>query len=189
MTPVGPTRDRPSLAERFEVFVREYQDMVFATAVRLLGRESDAEDVAQTVFLKAYERFGDLEKTPAVAGWLKTVTQNLCLNHLSRYRARWQFFSELEGDATSPAQMHEPADAQPSVLSVLEETERASRLEAALRALPDHQRVPLALFHFEEMGYQDIASALGVSVAKVKSDIHRGRERLKKDLMVLHGSR
>ena len=44
-------------ADRFEAFVREYQDMVFATAVRLLGNPSEAEDVAQTVFLKAFERF------------------------------------------------------------------------------------------------------------------------------------
>ena len=76
-------------AARFEAFVREYQDMVFATAVRLLGRESDAEDVAQTVFLRAYERFAELSRSPAAPGWLKTVTTNLCLNHLSRYRSRW----------------------------------------------------------------------------------------------------
>ncbi len=44
-------------ADRFEAFVREFQDMVFATAVRLLGNAAEAEDVAQTVFLKAFQRF------------------------------------------------------------------------------------------------------------------------------------
>ena len=91
-------------AERFEAFVREYQDMVFATAVRLLGSATEAEDIAQTVFLRAFERFAAISTSATAAGWLKTVTSNLCLNHLSRYRARWQFFSELdppagEGDA------------------------------------------------------------------------------------------
>src|SRR5262245_28015687 len=85
-------------AEQFEAFVREFQDMVYATAVRLLGNPAEAEDVAQTVFLKAFERFGAAGPGPAAAGWLKTVATNTCLNHLSRYRARWRFFSELGRD-------------------------------------------------------------------------------------------
>jgi RNA polymerase sigma-70 factor, ECF subfamily len=170
-------------ADRFEAFVREYQDMVFATAVRLLGREADAEDVAQTVFLRAFERFGQLASSPAAAGWLKTVTTNLCLNHLSRYRARWQFFSEM-----SPALDSSPLTARVALMASapeeLERRERQERLERALRQLPDHQRVPLVLFHFEDMSYQAIAEALGVSVAKVKSDIHRGRDALKQELTI-----
>ncbi len=70
--------------------------MVYATAIRLLSSPAEAEDVAQTVFLKAFERFDDIGSSPAAAGWLKTVTTNLCLNHLSRYRSRWRFFSELQ---------------------------------------------------------------------------------------------
>jgi RNA polymerase sigma-70 factor (ECF subfamily) len=175
-------------AARFEAFVREYQDMVFATAVRLLGRESDAEDVAQTVFLRAYERFAELSKSPAAPGWLKTVTTNLCLNHLSRYRARWQFFSEMESTADGPT-LSDRVALMASGPEELERTERQERLERALRHLPDHQRVPLVLFHFEEMSYQEIADAMGVSISKVKSDIHRGREALKQELLTTDGSR
>src|SRR6185436_9303775 len=80
----------------FEAFVRRYQDMVFATAVRLLRSPVEAEDVAQTVFLRAFQRFDQIGASPAAAGWLKTVTTNACLNHLSRYRSRWRFFSELD---------------------------------------------------------------------------------------------
>ena len=91
----------PPGAAAFDAFVREFEDMVYAVAVRLLANEADAEDVAQTVFLRAYERFGDLQGQPAAPGWLKTVTTNLCLNHLERYRARWRFFSEL-GEVGDP---------------------------------------------------------------------------------------
>jgi RNA polymerase sigma factor (sigma-70 family) len=83
-------------ADSFEAFVRMYQDMVFATAVRLLGNQPDAEDIAQTVFLRAYQRFGEIGASPTAGGWLKTVTRNACLNYLSRYRARHRFFSEME---------------------------------------------------------------------------------------------
>ena len=173
---------------RFEAFVREYQDMVFATAVRLLGRESDAEDVAQTVFMRAFERFAEVVDHPAAPGWLKTVTTNLCLNHLSRYRARWRFFSEMERDDGMP-RLEARIARLTSTDEDLERVDMHERLERALRRLPDHQRVPLVLFHFDEMAYQAIADTLGISLAKVKSDIHRGREALKQELTVSHGSR
>src|SRR5919108_3904075 len=82
-------------AEQFEAFMKAYQNMVFSTASRLLGNEAEAEDVSQEVFLKAYERFAELQQSPTAGGWLKTVTRNLCLNHLTRYRSRWRFFSEM----------------------------------------------------------------------------------------------
>lgn len=176
-------------AARFEAFVREYQDMVFATAVRLLGREGEAEDVAQTTFMRAFESFGQLEGNPAAPGWLKTVTRNLCLNHLSRYRARWQFFSELDTGGDGQTLEARIAAAVSSPAEDLERAERQDWLERALRALPDHQRVPLVLFHFEELSYQQIADTLRISVAKVKTDIHRGRDVLKKALGDMHGSR
>ena len=170
-------------ARGFEAFVREYQDLVFGTAVRLLGNPTEAEDVAQTVFLRAFERFAELAAHPGRAGWLKTVTTNLCLNHLTRYRARWQFFSELDviDGPTAQAFADSLAAPEPSK-GPGERDDRASRLERALRRLPDHQRVPLVLFHFEERSYQEIATMLGVSLGKVKTDIHRGRESLKRAL-------
>ena len=173
---------------RFEAFVREYQDMVFASAVRLLGRDADAEDVAQTVFMKAFEHFADVDGHPGAPGWLKTVTTNLCLNHLTRHRARWRLFSEMDPVREMP-QLEERVARMASAPEALERAEAHERLERALRRLPDHQRVPLVLFHFEDTSYQAIADALGVSLAKVKSDIHRGREALKQELSIRHGSR
>src|SRR5580765_453362 len=162
-------------ADRFEAFVREYQDMVFATAVRLLANPAEAEDIAQTVFLRAFERFSSISTSATAAGWLKTVTTNLCLNHLTRYRARWQFFSELEReDSAGGRHQFEAQDrSAPAADAALEVADRQGQLEQALRRLPDHQRVPLVLFHFEEKSYQEIASLLGVSLAKVKTDIYR----------------
>jgi RNA polymerase sigma-70 factor (ECF subfamily) len=168
-------------ADQFEAFVREYQDMVFATAVRLLGNPAEAEDVAQTVFLKAYERFGTAGPGPAAAGWLKTVATNACLNHLSRYRARWRLFSEMTRPDDGPA-FETTIASSGSPGDDMELAEEQSGLEHALRRLPDHQRVPLVLFHFEAKSYQEIAAVLHVSVGKVKTDIHRGREALRRDM-------
>jgi RNA polymerase sigma-70 factor (ECF subfamily) len=167
-------------ARRFEAFVRRYQDMVFATAVRLLGNPAEAEDVAQTVFLRAFQRFDRVGDSPAAAGWLKTVARNECLNHLARYRSRWRFFSEL-GETQDEHARHALAEALAAPLepSALADEGRTAALEHAMRRLPEHQRVPLVLFHFEEMSYQEIAESLGVSLAKVKTDIHRARGALR----------
>jgi RNA polymerase sigma-70 factor (ECF subfamily) len=170
-------------AGRFEAFVRTYQDMVYRTALRLVGRPADAEDIAQTVFLRAFERFAEIGDSPAVAGWLKTVATNLSLNHLSRYRARWRFFSELDqtGDARDDFANTIPApDPSPGAQDA---ADRQASLEQAIGALPDHQRVPLVLHHFQDRSYQDIADLLHVSLAKVKTDIHRGRAALKRVLV------
>ena len=167
-------------ADQFEAFVRRYQDMVFATAVRLLGNAADAEDAAQTVFLKAFQGFEELGSSPAAAGWLKTTTTNVCLNHLSRYRARWRFFSEMgDGEAGTPDFSDGLASPDPAPFDDLARADANAALEAAVHALPDHQRVPLVLFHFEGASYQAIAETLGVSLGKVKTDIHRGREALR----------
>jgi RNA polymerase sigma-70 factor (ECF subfamily) len=185
----------------FEAFVREYQDMVYATAIRLLSNPSEAEDVAQTVFLKAFERFADVGTSPAAAGWLKTVTTNLCLNHLSRYRSRWRFFSELEPSGAAGGHDMGPRDHVDSLMAragvqvvaaqdaELDAADEQARLEQALRRLPDHQRVPIVLFHFENKSYVEIAALLDVTLAKVKTDIHRGREALKDALVSTHAAR
>jgi RNA polymerase sigma-70 factor (ECF subfamily) len=176
-------------ADRFEAFVRKHQDMVFGTAVRLLGDRAEAEDVAQTVFLKAFQRFGADADSALAPAWLKVVTRNACLNHLTRYRARWRFFSELS--ATDDEGAEAPFDVaghDTAPLDVLEGEQRSHELEHALQALPNHQRVPLVLFHLEDMSYQEIASALGVSLGKVKTDIFRAREALRKRLAASHES-
>ena len=155
--------------------------MVYATAVRLLGNPAEAEDVAQTVFLKAYERFAQIGSSPAAAGWLRTTARNACLNHLSRYRSRWRLFSEMDDEAQIPD--------RGSVALELEDAEVRAHLERAVWTLPDHQRVPLVLFHFEELSYEQIAVALDVSIAKVKTDIHRARQALRRELWMHHGTR
>ena len=168
-------------AEQFETFMHNYQNMVFSTAIRLLANQSEAEDVTQEVFLKAYGNFDRLLGNPSAGGWLKTVATNLSLNHLSRYRSRWSFFSELFGAGDEAAGEPEfPAD--DNVEEALMKTERCTMVERVLQELPLAQRVPLVLYHLEDLGYEEIAAKLGVSLGKVKTDISRGREVLRRKL-------
>jgi RNA polymerase sigma-70 factor (ECF subfamily) len=173
---LGPPAD-------FTTFMRKYQDMVFTASARLVRNDAQAEDISQEVFIKAHQHFEMLSTSPSAGGWLKTVATNLSLNHLQRYRNRWRFFSELGGkdsgedeapavDFAAPDTFFEGVDAE----------ERRAWVEEALGKLPEHQRVPLVLYHFEEIPYDEIARRLGVSLAKVKTDILRARAALAKIL-------
>jgi RNA polymerase sigma-70 factor (ECF subfamily) len=163
--------------------MQAHQDMVYSSAVRLTGNAAQAEDISQDVFLKAYERFEELRVSPTASGWLRAVTTNLTLNYLSRYRRRWRFFSDLrrEDDAETGAEIDFPVP--DTLLDDVDQGERARLVEAALQGLTEHQRVPLVLYHFEEMSYDAIAKRLGISMAKVKVDIHRARAKLAQVLL------
>jgi RNA polymerase sigma-70 factor (ECF subfamily) len=128
--------------------MRAYQDMVFSTAARLTGNDAQAEDIAQDVFLRAYESFDRLRNSPAAGGEEFAI----------------------------------PDPAPESVSAAIDAGQRQALVEQALRELPEHQRVPLVLYHFEEMPYGEIAKPLHVSLAKVKTDILRGRAALAKKL-------
>jgi RNA polymerase sigma-70 factor (ECF subfamily) len=170
-------------ARQFESFLRDYQNMVFSTAMRLLANQTEAEDVTQEVFLRAYERFEELHDSPTVGGWLKTVATNLCLNHLSRYRSRWSFFSEMfrpgSDDEAEPEMDFAASD---DTQQNAEAADRRAMVDQALQSLPPAQRVPLVLYHLDGLRYEEIASKLGVSLGKVKTDILRGREALRRKL-------
>ena len=166
----------------FTTFMRNYQDMVFSTAARLTGNDAQAEDISQEVFLKAYEHFDMLQTSPTAGGWLKTVATNLSLNHLSRYRNRWKFFSEFKRVDDEPDAPEMEFAAPDTFFAGVDADDRRAMVQRALEQLPEHQRVPLVLYHFEEMPYDEIAKKLHISLAKVKTDILRARLALAKIL-------
>ncbi len=160
--------------------MRAYQDMVFSTASRLVGDDRQAEDIAQEVFLRAYEHFGGLRTSPTAGGWLKTVATNLTLNYLTRHRKRRRLFSELrpaaaEEDSSAPELTVPQPD---TLLADLSAEQRRVLIEDALRKLPEQQRLALVLYHFEELSYEEVAMKLHASLAKIKTDIRRARQAL-----------
>ena len=116
------------------------------------------------------------------------MATNLSINHLQRYRKRWKFFSEFgggsdEGDAP-PVEFAAPD----TFFEGIDSEEKRAWVEDALSKLPDHQRVPLVLYHFDDLPYDEIARRTGVSLAKVKTDILRARAALAKILSRGDGS-
>ena len=173
--------------KEFEAFMQNYQNMVFSTAMRLVASHAEAEDIAQEVFLKAYERFAELRESPTAPGWLKTVATNMSLNHLSRYRARWTFFSEFFAGRDDDEEREIELPGSGDVDEELSRSDTHEFVEQALQKLPAAQRVPLVLYHLEGLRYEEIAAKLCISLGKVKTDIHRGREALRRKLQLQLG--
>lgn len=174
-TAVQTRSTEPGGEIEFTIFMRAYQDMVFSTAARLAGNDAQAADIAQEVFIKAYENFGHLRSSATAGGWLKTVTTNLSLNHLTRYRKRWRLFSEMRPAADDEDSPDPDVPLPDTLLADLGAEQQRDLIDAALRRLPQHQRLVLVLYHFEELSYEEIAQRLRVSLAKVKTDIRRAR--------------
>ncbi len=174
--PKHPLESPQSVA--FTAFMSAYQDMVFTTAVRLVADAAEAENIAQDVFLRAYLQFHTLRESATAGGWLKTVARHLSLNHLSRHKKRWRLFSDYANEDDAVRDIDERMSVSDTLGQDVDTQSAHSRLEKALAQLPYSERVPLVLFHFEDMSYQEIAKELHCSLGKVKTDIHRGRLKL-----------
>jgi RNA polymerase sigma-70 factor (ECF subfamily) len=144
---------------------------LIATAARLLGDRTEAEDVAQETMLRLWRIAPDWRPGAAQpATWAHRVAVNLCLDRLRRRPTR-----PLE----EAAEVEDPA---PPPLAALEAADRVSALSAALSALPDRQRIAICLRHFEERSNPEIAESLGISVEAVESLLSRGRRALSRAL-------
>lgn len=173
--------------DQFESFVREHQDKVFATAWRILGTEPEARDVAQEAFLRAWHHWASLSGSSSAAGWIKTVARNLSINVLQRHRARWHNFTDLAPDDPEGPSFESTLSIPGTQVEGLLGAEQRAALDAAIAQLPKDQRAALVLYHFEDMDYAEIARALGASLGKVKTDIHRARRALFRQLQPLRG--
>ena len=115
------------------------------------------------------------------------MTTNLSLNHLTRYKSRWSFFSDLFGDQDEQGEREAEFPSSQDIGEELEQADQHQLLEKALQELPAAQRVPLVLYHLEGFQYDEIATRLGISLGKVKTDIFRGREALRQKLRISLG--
>jgi len=162
----------------FADFVREHQDMVYSTSLRIVGSRGDAEDIAQEVFLQAHARFDELKSHENPGGWLRTATRNRSINHVLRYKRRFLFVDWAGRDANEALPQEQPEDDDWLY-------GKSELLKAALLKIPDHLRIALVLFYYEDMAYKKIAEMLNVSLSKVKIDIMRAKIKLKKEIMRL----
>jgi len=167
----------------FAALVEKYQQPVMNFVYRTLRDETEAEDLAQNVFLQVYKSAHRYTRSAKFSTWLFTIARNLCLNEIRR-RSRHPAESL---DATHPESEDQPLrqfEDKENLLpgESLLQRELAEKIEQALAELPENQRTALLLCRQDELSYEEMAEVLDCSLSATKSLIHRGRETLKQKL-------
>ena len=167
----------------FEDLVEKYKQPVFNFIYRTIPDATEAEDLAQTVFVQVYKAAAKYRVEAKFSTWLFTIARNLCLNELRR-RSRHPAES-LEGttspDDDAPARQFEDVR-NVAAPDRLVQDELVAKVSEALKELPENQRTAILLYQEQEKSYDEISEILGTSLSATKSLIHRARETLKQRL-------
>ena len=164
----------------FTELVEKYKQPVMNLAFRTLRDLTEAEDLAQNVFVQAWKSAPRYEPTAKFSTWLFTIARNLCLNEIRRRtRHPAESLDQTRDDADDqPLYQIEDKRVAPAPVAMLRD-ELVEKVDAALAILPENQRTALLLCRQEELSYEEIATVLGCSLSATKSLIHRARETLK----------
>ena len=167
----------------FATLVEKYKQPVMNFIYRSLRDETEAEDLAQNVFLQVYKSRDRYERTAKFSTWLFTIARNLCLNEIRR-RSRHpaESLEETHAEHEDQPQRQYEDKKVPLPTENLLQGELARKIEEALAALPENQRTAILLCRQDELSYEEIAVILDCSLSATKSLIHRGRETLKEKL-------
>ncbi|MBM3215116.1 sigma-70 family RNA polymerase sigma factor [Candidatus Poribacteria bacterium] len=153
----------------FEALYRRYVGLVYTICYGMTSSVEDARDLCQETFLNAYRRLGTFEGRAAFKSWLRQIAVRLCLRHAERVAHSARIAEEPLVERVSP--LRQPDEE-------MERQESNERLWQAIRSLPPDDRAVLLLREMEAMRYDEIADALGWSVEKVTTRLHRARAKL-----------
>lgn len=170
----------------FDEIVERYQHKIYGYVKRLVGNETDAEDITQEVFLKALNSLHRFREESSLQTWLFRIATNLCRDaHRRRQREKgwlslWRQTDEQS--ETEEGSIVDPPDDRFNPEKLLLREELGAILSEAMEQLPLAMREVLILHDVEQMPYEEIAQALGVPLGTVKSRLFHARARLRESL-------
>lgn len=163
----------------FRTLVERHQNIVIGTVAKMLGNSSDAEDIAQQVFLRIWRNAKRYRPDAKFTTYLFTITRNLVFNE-TRRRGRKKTVSADEQEENSHHLIKDSPDRQPDAEMLQAELRHA--VDAAITSLPEAQRMALVLRSHDQLPYEEIAEVLGLSLPAVKSLLFRARAGLRETL-------
>jgi len=159
----------------YKELVTRYQGHVYGLAYSLSGNWTDAQDIAQEAFIRAYTNLDQLRDPGRFAAWLRRVAFGAAMDWLRAFRPK--LFEQLDGQAD--LDKLEIPDFRPGPPEVAQRRELAEAVLAAVAGLPPKYRLPLTMFHLDGLSYQKVADFLDIPVGTAKSMIHRAQKKLK----------
>lgn len=163
-----------------EVFEAE-TNRIYGLILKMIGNPSEAEDLAQQVFLKAYEKYAAFREESAVSTWLYRIAMNLCVDHIRSKKSRRSVEErgpESGEDEGLPSAVERAADRGPTPAERAEAVEISEKVGQALSRLDEKYREVLILREFENLSYEEIAAMLNISEKLVSVRLIRARQKL-----------
>jgi len=174
--------DRSDLESRFEAEALPLLPGMYSAAYRLTRNPSDAEDLVQETFLRAYRAFHQFEPGTNLKAWLYRILMNTFINSYRKRQREPQTVSDEEiADWYLYSKMNE-AGLEPSAETAVIESLPDEEVQEALSSLPEQFRAAVLLADVEGFSYKEIAEITGVPIGTVMSRLHRGRKALQKRL-------
>jgi RNA polymerase sigma-70 factor (ECF subfamily) len=162
-----------------EKLIERHQALVAGTVARMLGSNSDVEDIAQQVFIRVWKSARRYVPRAKFTTWLLKITRNLVFNELRRTKRHAHVPLQPEPGTEDPPLKDETNLAPDASLL---EVELRRTIEEAILQLPETQRMALVLRRYEQLSYDQIAEILDLSVPAVKSVLFRARTELRSQL-------
>lgn len=167
----------------FAELVDKYKQPVMNVVFRMLRDATEAEDVAQNVFIQVHRSAERYRASSKFSTWLFTIARNLCLNEIRRRSRHPADSMDVPHPEQEDAPWHQFEDkATFSAPEQMLHSELEEKIGEALAELPENQRTAILLCRQSELSYEEIAKIIGCSLSATKSLIHRGREVLKDKL-------
>ena len=161
----------------FSYLVEKYKGMVYAVALKVLGDATDAEDIAQESFVKAYQRLGDYKKTAKFSTWLYTITYRSALYYKRKSRIDTRRIA-----VSDEVVFYAPGNSQ---IEDLKLEEQQKFIKMAIDSLPAIEGLLVTLFYIDENTVEEISSITDLSCTNVKVKLFRARKKLRKRLDVV----
>lgn len=159
--------------QAFALLVEAYKRPVFNLAFRMTGSYSDADDLTQETFIRAYQKLYQFDREKKIFTWLYTIGINLIRNHLKK--KVWDLSPQTKDRFIQESQLQEHENGDPDLLS----EDSLNRLEKNMQRLPVDLREAMILRFHHDLTFEEIAVITGGSPGAVKMRIYRGLEKLK----------
>lgn len=169
----------------FEELMKRSYKKVYNLAYRLSGNASDAEDLTQEAYYRAFRSFDSYEGDKPFENWILRIVSRLFLDLLRHRRRRVQTVSydaPLQKDGGEEDLFFEKSDENSNPENVFFRHSLGEELETALMSLPAEQRMVVVLADIEGMPYKEIAEMLGAPIGTIRSRLHRTHKSLRKKL-------